>query len=85
MTRLKTYENDANTLFFDLYTFETTQSDVSRTIMGILEVLGNVGGVQQVLLVILNFLIKRFSELSFYISVINFMFLVKTEDSSLDF
>ena len=52
--------------------------------MGILEVLGNIGGVQQVLLVIFTFLVAQFNELSFDISTINFFYKVKTEDTSLN-
>jgi hypothetical protein len=53
--------------------------------MGILEVIGNVGGVQQVLALFISILVMSYNELSFDISVINFMYLVKTKDASLKF
>ena len=84
MTRVKTFADDES-LFSDFYTFDRVQHDSSRTVMGFLDIVASIGGVQRVLLTIINLLIPRFAELSFIISVINCMVLVKTKDSSLDF
>ena len=56
MNRIKTHDGDT-LLFRDWYNFGKIENDSSRTVMGILDLLGNVGGVQQVLLAILNFMI----------------------------
>ena len=50
--------------------------------MGVIEMLGNIGGVQQILVVVFTFLMSRFNELSFNISVINLFYGAKTKDTS---
>ena len=52
--------------------------------MSLFEVIGNVGGVQQVVLFIVGFIISVYSEKCLEISMINYIYDVKTEDSSLE-
>ena len=53
--------------------------------MGLFEVIGNVGGLQQVLYLIANFIVARYANISFKIEAINFMYSVKTKVDSLVF
>ena len=69
-------------MFQDTYTFDTIRNNSSRTVMGLLEMLGNIGGVQQILVVIFTFFMSQFNELSFNISVINLFYSAKTKDIS---
>ena len=48
-------------LFRDTYTFDIIQNESTRTVMGMMEVIGNVGGVQQILALIFSFLVLRYN------------------------
>ena len=53
--------------------------------MGLFEVIGNIGGVQQVLFLIANFIVARYVNISLKITVINSMYTAKTKVESLVF
>ena len=52
--------------------------------MNLSDVVGNLGGVQQVVVGIMTLIITAYSSTSLIISMINYMYDVKTDDSSLD-
>ena len=50
--------------------------------MSFFQVLGNVGGIQQVFLVVFAFILSYYSEISFMTDAINHMYPIKSEDTS---
>ena len=46
--------------------------------------IGNVGGVQNVLILIAGLIVSKYSNIGFKISSINFLYKVKTKDENLD-
>ena len=53
--------------------------------MGFFDVLGNVGGIQQVFIAVFAILLSYYSEICFYINAIDDMYTIRTKDSSLVF
>lgn len=54
-----------------------------RTAYGLLDLLGDLGGVTEIILIIFGFFLFPISEHSFYVSVARSFFIAKTKDESL--
>ena len=88
ISKIKTYEKgsytySAKNLYIEWFTFDTIQLDQSRTVLSFFQILGNVGGVQQVFLFMFGFILSYYSEISFMIDAINNMYAIETLDTSL--
>jgi hypothetical protein len=74
---------DDTHLYIEWFTMDTSVDQLSRTALNVWAVLGNVGGIQQVLLSIVVAIIGYYSQISFVIEAICAMFDVKCIDESL--
>ena len=50
--------------------------------MSLFQILGNVGGIQQVFIIIIAFILSFYSEISFMIDAINNMYAIKSSNDS---
>lgn len=57
---------------------------LSRTVLGIWDILGFVGGIQQVLFVMAAYTLGKYDEISFNVEAINEMYIIKTKDPTLN-
>ena len=53
--------------------------------MDLSDVIGNLGGVQQVVIGVMSLIFTAFSNICLVTSMINYMYVVKTDDKSLNF
>jgi len=51
--------------------------------MSVFQILGNVGGIQQVFVVVFSIILSYYSEMSFMIDAINNMYSIRSSDASL--
>ena len=83
MSRIKTYEKgefnfSQNSIYIEWFTFDVIKTDQSRTVMSLFQLLGNVGGIQQVFIIFFAFVLSYYAEMSFMADAINNMYDIRS-------
>lgn len=72
-------------MYIEWFTLGSIQNDYSRTVMGIFMVIGNVGGVQNVFLLMSALIFSYYSEISFTLDAILEIYSVKSSVKTIDY
>ena len=77
ITKVKSYDNS---LYWEYFTLDTQQGQVTRQVMGFFLVCANVGGMQQVFMVLSAFFFCMYSNISFKTEEFYSFFNIITDD-----
>jgi len=59
-------------------TLDIMEDEIGRTVMGVWDVFGNVGGIQQVFLVVSVFILANYTKINFILEATDAMFKIKS-------
>lgn len=68
--------------FYEVYLYDEVTNH-TRSVFGFLDLLGELGGVMEIIVIVFSYAMSSMSEFSFNIKAIEKLFLVRTKDETL--